>query len=490
MRARSKKAWAPVTNPPPPPGNVAFTSPNAGANVAGMVTLKGTLAAPASLVEVKVDSDAYRVANRRANGIDWACAYNMETLSVGSHTFTVRATIGGVQYTATRDFSVSSVGIIPGLQLDRWNNIAEPTNKNKYSTINTDIGTVNGANGLPGRIGHYRDLKSVQTTYDRALPLAECRQKGWLCHTVSSGGTAEYINSASDGSSRLLNFTIQEALNRWVDYTLNDLLGTKPWVKAIIIDNSHPSSFYNGYTYASGNYYPYEIPNYTAWRTAFAAAYKFICQALLDAGFYVTLNITGNMGFLPGWSGSGTLNDFNQSDKDWWAEIAPYCDCINFESIYGDNSGGNKMRVAGNAPYPAVWDLARTMHPFANSLGVDFTTSDNYAIMGGDSTPSGQGLVYGKCSWLMDWNGQTGGYKGEVYDNSGDPFNNIPNFQQDFGKPTGPATQPLGTGTVQNSRVWKRVGTLRTAYVNTNQYGEVNMVVDGHSMPSPSGLIV
>jgi hypothetical protein len=482
-------AHATAANAPADPTTIAFTAPAAAASVSGMTVVTGTNAANAVLVEVKVDSDPYRVAVIRANGQSWSSNWDMQTLTPGTHTFTARSTTAlGAQATATRDLVVSANGTIPGLLLDRFNNWSTATNTNKYAVVNGSINTMDQMNtGIAaGKVGLYRDMKSVQTGWIQSIDITEARNNGWLCHTKSSGGTAEYINNASDFNSRLIRMDLPAVWARWVSQTLS-YYTARPWLNAILIDNSHPAAIYHPNPQQGINdpdFYPFELPDYTTWRAAFAAMYKYCCQALLDAGIFVQLNITQNMYNLPGgppFPGSSWSQTY--ADADWWREISKYCHVANWER----QMAANGLMQVWSGPYPGEWDAARAWQPFVNSLGIDFMTGGAFAKQGGSATADIQGVIYGRASLLLDWNGRGGYIKQADLENTGDPWPSNPSWHDDVGQPLAPAENVA-------PHVYGRQFTLRKVLVNSNSYGSANQAFTwlgtSYNMPSPSALIV
>lgn len=175
-------------------------------------------------------------------------------------------------------------------------------------------------------------------------------------------------------------------------------------------------------------------PTQQAWAAAQRSFVRAVGSALRARGYYVLASASG---YVPGDPGDNT----GATTVSWWRRLSPYVSGL-MNEYYGEISdGSDKLRSTGES-WTQNWDGWQRLVRLAESRGRDFI-----GLMHG-APGDARTMVYGKASFLLDWNGRGGAF---VYapKNGGVAWNGA--WTQNLGRPLG-RKHRVGTGWVRRYR--------------------------------------
>jgi Hypothetical glycosyl hydrolase family 15 len=274
----------------------------------------------------------------------------------------------------------------------------------------------------PGRSLVYFSGTEVSTRWDWGMPYAQAKTNGWLL-TDAAGGLL--VNRAYPGNyvGNVGNPAYQRA---WVTNVSRFLRahGDDGVMIDDVIADLVPLAGAEAAAY----------PTQRAWAAAQLSFVRAVGSALRARGYYVLVNASG---YVPGDPGDNT----GATTVSWWRSLSPYVSGL-MNEYYGEiPDGSNRLRSTGES-WTQNWDGWQRLVRVAQSHGRDFV-----GLMHGAPGDTGA-MVYGKASFLLDWNGRGGAF---VYaPKSGeDPWNGA--WTQNLGRPLG-RKHRVGTGWVRRYR--------------------------------------
>lgn len=138
-----------------------------------------------------------------------------------------------------------------------------------------------------------------------------------------------------------------------------------------------------------------KYPTQQAWEAAQLSFVKAVGTALRAKGYYVLVNASG---YVPG----NTQSDDGTSTIAWWQELGPYVSGLMNEYWQETSNGSDILRSSGSS-WSQHWDGWQRLVQTAQSMHRDFV-----ALTRGPA--AGPQFLYGKASFLLDWNGGGGAY--------------------------------------------------------------------------------
>lgn len=332
--------------------------------------------------------------------------------------------------------------VVPGIGLIRYasGNTSTLTNADKYAVLDVSTGNAAFAASKPGRSLVYRYSRGACDWC--GVTVAQAQANNWLLK--DSAG-----NTISDGTYPLLDVGLPAVQKAWADNTLA-FIASYPGLDGVFIDN----------VISSLTTYPPKYPNRDSWdANAVLPFMSAVWARLHPAGVYVATNSAD-------WY-LGQECNIGTCARTWMAKIAPYADGQMAEDWMFRN--GHTRRIG--ASWDNYWNEWQAFVGYVQSLGDDFLPSDSASPL------NTQVAVYGRASFLLDWNGGGGAFFYAIDYNSGDPWD--PAWTVNLGLPTGAKTQP-------QANVWKR--TFERGIVIVNPTG-ASITQDGHTIASGDAYI-
>ncbi len=429
---------APLPAPPPPPAaptpSVSVNAPAAGSTVSGSIPFTAAVAnGTPTQVTFTIDGGAsfteYQapyVYNGDGNTLDTT------TLSNAAHTLAARATFSdGSSVSGSETVTVQNSTPPPpppappatssnGIGVIRLGT-AYPNGSgyNRYGYVLVGYGDVDAAAAQPGTSLVYKGGVDVVDSSNADLGMSisgvnykQALANGWLL----KDSAGNYLKSPSYGDwmGDVGDPNFQKA---WVDNVSTFLLAHH--ADGVFIDNVLCSL--GGLT---GGALPAKYPTDASWATAQTAFLASITPAMHAKGLYVAVNA-----YCYG-PDSGTSNNA------WWTRIAPYADAEMTE--YFEQNPNNTSQLFFNAPttsWMGNWlgklDVIKAAQNAGKAaIALTYGTGSSTAVM-----------TYGKASFLLVWNGTSGGF---IYnpEDATDPWN--PAWTASIGTPNGAMTQVGG----------------------------------------------
>jgi len=156
----------------------------------------------------------------------------------------------------------------------------------------------------------------------------------------------------------------------------------------------------------------------------------------------------------------------------WWKILAPYVNGLQNE-YYQQAPADFTLYNVNPSDWHGHWLDWQSLVAVAQNAGVDF-----YGGMRGDATETGK-MMYGKASFLLEWNGKGGGFFWQSKTASVDPWN--PAWTTWIGTPTA-AHYQVGVG-------WRRNYSAGTVIVNPSPTSAQTFNL-GASYTTPAGQTV
>ena len=327
------------------------------------------------------------------------------------------------------------------------------TNQSSYALVVVSETDATAAAALPGRSLVYRSGTCVPTDYSHGVPYSQALANGWLLKNASGNliknqGYGYYIGDV--GNSGYQQAFITSALA---------FLSARPGLDGVFLDDVlrdiGPLT----------DEYPAKYPNQAAWAAATVSFISVVGTALRARGYYVLANAVGYT------SGNGNSND-GTLDISWWQALGPSVSGLMNESYAQTAEGSNTLRSSGTASWMQNWDGWQRLIGTAQAMGKDFVGL-TYNARGDTRT-----MMYGKASFLQEWNGGGSAFIFNPTDNS-DPWNTA--WTTDIGQPAG-AKQHIGSG-------WMRQYTSGIALVNPSASASQTFQLGGTYL-TPTGASV
>jgi hypothetical protein len=219
-------------------------------------------------------------------------------------------------------------------------------------------------------------------------------------------------------------------------------------------------------------------PTQRAWAGAQLSFVRAVGSALRARGYYVLANASG---YVPGDPGDNT----GATTISWWRSLSPYVSGL-MNEYYGEiPDGSNRLRSTGES-WTQNWDGWQRLVRVAQSHGRDFV-----GLMHGAPGDT-RAMVYGKASFLLDWNGRGGAFVYAPKNYNGDSWNGA--WTQNLGRPLG-RKHRVGTGWMRRYRhgvVFLNPSSSQSQrFVLRRRYAAAGgRVVNVATLPPTTGLIL
>jgi putative glycosyl hydrolase-like family 15 (GHL15) protein len=300
--------------------------------------------------------------------------------------------------------------------------LASGSGQGKASLLIVGTSEASAAARLPGRAIVYFSGTDVNTRWSTGVPYAQAKQNGWLLKSAS-GSLLVNRSYPSNYVGDVGNAAYQRA---WI-HNVSRFLSTHGDDGVMIDDVLADLVPLTGAEAAA-------YPTPAAWAAAQLSFIRAVGPALRARGYYVLPSASG---YVPGDPGDNN----GATTASWWRRLVPYVSGLMNEYYAEISDGSNRLRSAGEA-WTQNWNSWQRLVGIAQSHGRDFV---GVTKGGPDDTRT---MVYGKASFLLDWNGRGGAF---VYapTNNGDPWNSA--WTQNLGKPLG-RKRAVGTGWMRRFR--------------------------------------
>ena len=274
----------------------------------------------------------------------------------------------------------------------------------------------------PGRSLVYFSGTDVNTHWSTGVPYAQAKRNGWLL-TNASGSLLVNRSYPSNYVGNVGNPAYQRAWVRNVSRFLK-IHGDDGVMIDDVLADLVPLAGVEAAAY----------PTQRAWAAAQLSFVRAVGSALRARGYYVLASASG---YVPGNPGSDT----GATTVSWWRKLAPYVSGL-MNEYYGETpDGSDRLRSVGES-WTQNWNGWQRLVRTAQSHGRDFVGLTHGGP--GDTRT----MVYGKASFLLDWDGRGGAF---VYapNNNGDPWNGA--WTQNLGRPLG-RKHAVGAGWLRRYR--------------------------------------
>jgi len=315
---------------------------------------------------------------------------------------------------------------------------------NRYSYVVVGRGDATNAAALPGTSLVYHSGMAVSSAFDTGVPYSQAVANNWLLKT--SGGS--FITAWGYPTSYLADVGSTAFQQAWI-------ANVSAYLTSTGVDGTYIDDVVGDVAaWSSGAVYPAKYPSQASWENAMAAFVAAVGPALKARGFYVLVNahkfVSGNV-----LSNDGTL------EVAWWQRLGPSVSGLQSEYWMQSATNISQLRAIGPEWWNS-WDGWQRLVSVAQGTGADF-----FGYMKGSVTNT-RAMRYGKAAFLLDWDGQGGGF---IYfpTDGPDPWNSA--WTTDIGRPTSAKTS-LATG------VWQRRYERGTVVVNAT-LATVTVTVDG-----------
>lgn len=240
------------------------------------------------------------------------------------------------------------------------------------------------------------------------MPYPEAKRHGWLLKSAS-GGLLVNRSNRSDYVGDVGNPAYQRTWIRNVSRFLSAHGDNGVMIDDVLADLVP-------LTGAEAAAYPTQ----QAWAAAQLSFIRAVGSALRARGYYVLASAAG---YVPGDPGDNT----GATTVSWWRKLDPYVSGLMNEYYTETPDGSNRLRSAGES-WTQNWSGWQRLVAVAQSHGRDFVGL-TYGRPGDT-----RAMVYGKASFLLDWDGRGGAF---VYAQTGNgsPWNGA--WTQNLGRPLG-----------------------------------------------------
>lgn len=331
--------------------------------------------------------------------------------------------------------------------------LSSTSNLNRYSLVIGGSGEGSVLAKVAGRALAYFASTDVNVDWSTGVPYQQALANGWLLK--DSGGDL-LVNKAypSNYVGDVGNPDYQHA---WAANVLA-YLRANPGVDGVFIDDV----LYDLVPMTDVEAAKY--PTQQSWARAELSFVEYVGSDLRSHGYYVLVNASG---YVRGDSSS----DNGTNTARWWQELGPYVSGLMNEYWQETSNGTDMLRSTGSS-WTQNWDGWQRLVQTAQSMGRDFV-----GITYGSSADT-RAMVYGKASFLLDWNGGGGAFIYMTRDGS-DPANSA--WTKSIGLPVG-AKQQIGVG-------WRRTYSNGIVVVNASSTTSQTFRLGGTYL-TPSGAAV
>jgi hypothetical protein len=422
----SASASTAVVSPKPAPApsvSVAIPSPTAGATISGSVYFTATVTgALPQRVEMTVDGAAMSTeyeAPYYYNGD--GNTLNTLSLSNGSHVLAARAVFAdGTSATKSVSANVQNTASAPttgthfgsGLLLFRYGDswkLSPSTGYDRYGVVVVGYGDDASAAALP---------TAKALTYKGGVDVVDCASadaclggvtyqeasaNGWLLR--DSSGTPVRVGTYGNYGGAIGNPAFQQ---RWISNVLARL--NSKGLDGVFIDNVTCTPFFTTT--------PTLYPDKASFSAAYISFLTAVHAAFQAQGKYM---LTNTFCYGP---------DDKSANNAWWTQVAPLTDGLITETFeQNPNNYADVFYECPTCSWLGNWKNNLTVLDIANAAG-----KDAFALS--TVTPGSAQAKYTRASFLLKWNGTSGGFAVNL--GGTDPWD--PNWTYDVGTPTGAMT--------------------------------------------------
>lgn len=343
--------------------------------------------------------------------------------------------------------------------------LSSGSGQTRASLLIVSTAEASAAARLPGRSLVYFSGTDVNTRWSTGVPYAQARRNGWLLKNaagkllVNHSYSDDYVGDV--GSAAYQRAWIRN-VSQFLEAHRDDGILIDDVIADLVPLAGVESSAY---------------PTQQAWAAAQLSFVRAVGTALRAKGYYVLVSASG---YVPGNLGDNT----GATTAAWWLRLDPYVSGL-MNEYYGElPDGSNRLRTMGES-WTQNWDGWQRLVRIAQSHGRDFV-GVTYGQPGDTRT-----MIYGKASFLLDWNGRGGAF---VYEPTNDtnPWNGA--WTQNLGRPLG-AKRAVGAGWLRRYR--RGVVLLNPSPSRTQTFalrrryaGADGRVVRTATLPPATGLIL
>lgn len=331
--------------------------------------------------------------------------------------------------TATHSRTVEGTGLFSLSQP-----LTHATDRTRYSLVIVGAVDATRAAKEPGRSLVYFSGTDVNTDWSTGVPYPQARARGWLLKDAggnllrNEGFPDNYIGDVGNPdyqqvwAANVLRFLKQHHDDGiYIDDVLRDL---SPIVQSA----------------------PAKYPTQQSWAAAELSFIKAVGSALHSHGYYVLVNA-------PGYTPGDHQSDDGGNTISWWRQLGPYVNGLLYEYFQQSPTGDSALRPDG-AAWNQHWSGWQRLVQAAQSMKRDFV-----GVTYGPPDDLAQ-LMYGKASFLLDWNGGGGAFVYMPTDGT-HPTSAVSVWRMSIGTPTSPKRR-VGAG-------WLRKYQQGIALVNPSQ---------------------
>jgi hypothetical protein len=258
----------------------------------------------------------------------------------------------------------------------------------------------------PGRSLVYFAGTVVCRPWSCGVPYAQAERNGWLL-TDSAGRVLVSRSYPSNAVADVGNPAYQRAWLRNVSRFLHAHHVDGVFIDAILADLV-PLAGEESASY----------PTQRDWARAQLSFIRVVGRALRARGYYVLANASG---YVPGEHATET----GAGTAQWWRQLAPHVSGLMNEYYQEIPTGTNQLRSTGDL-WTQNWKGWQRLIRVAQSHGRDFV-----GVTYGASRDT-RTMIYGKASFLLDWNGRGGAFVFEPT-NDANPWSDV--WTQNIGQP-------------------------------------------------------
>jgi hypothetical protein len=380
----------------------------------------------------------------------------LATLAVGTAAALVAA---GIVTAGGRSRTVAGTGL-----LRTGGHLSSGSGQELAALLIVSTSEASAAAREPGRSLVYFSGTDVNTRWSTGVPYAQAKRNGWLLTSASGSllvnrsypsnyvgdvGNPAYQRAWVGNVSRFLRIHGDDGV--MIDDVLADL---------VPLAGAEPAAY----------------PTQRAWAAAQLSFVHAVGSALRARGYYVLASASG---YVPGDRGDNT----GATTVSWWRKLCPYVSGLMNEYYSEIPDGSDKLRSTGES-WTQNWNGWQRLVRIAQSHGRDFVGLTHGAP--GDTRT----MVYGKASFLLDWDGRGGAF---VYapTNNGNDWNGT--WTQNLGRPRG-RKRAVGVGWLRRYRrgvvLLNPSPSASQRYALPGRYSAGAHVVRTATLPPTSGLIL
>jgi len=334
-------------------------------------------------------------------------------------------------------------------------NVNRGSGSERYAYVIAGRGGARQLAHLPGISLVYMSGTAIARSWSTGVSYDQARASGWLLLDAAGrpvvnrqyGWYLADVGSRSYQRRFVSNVTAFLERNGLDGVFLDDVAGDP----RVITDGITPAQ--------------YQTPG--AWKKALVSFVRYVGLTLRARGYYVAANADEFVG-------SDNRSDTGQLTNEFWVQLAPYVSAL-MKEYWLQAPSHLGVRSVGTR-WDQNWDGWFRLMRTAQRGGADFI-----GLMYGTRQDQ-RAMRFGRGSFLLGWDGGTGGaFIYEMTDGS-DPYH--PAWLSQVGKPIGPRVEVLPD-------VWKRVFERGAVYVNTTDSAVTVTSVSGPiDVPALDSVVV